>query len=331
MLVRSVFLLLVSLFFLQGCSQEPAVIVYKGQNYYGRNFTAREEKLAENKAPQKIFKQNKIEQKQDLKQLDSIVIKPGDSLYLIARKNKIPVRSIIEANSLKPPYILYPGDKLYVPKERNTHIVQNGENMSTIASSYGVSVNDLASTNNISNPDVISVGMVLVLPYGAEEIVAEDEQGGGASSKIRSLFSKTIGKVRDVASREDKKSNKDFIYPVRGRVILGFAEQKKSGAKNDGINIAADKGTEVKATAAGKIVYVGNALKGYGNLIIIKHKGNYLSAYAHSDEIYVTKNQNVKQDETIATVGSSGNVSRPQLYFGLRKGKKTLNPLNYLE
>ena len=100
--------------------------------------------------------------------------------------------------------------------------------------------------------------------------------------------------------------------------------------ENDGINIAAKKGTPIKSVSDGNIVYVGNALKGYGNLVIIKHQNNWLSAYAHNDEVYVTKNQQIKQGDIIATVGSSGDAEKSQLYFSLRKGRQAVNPKEYL-
>lgn len=353
MLSKKILFLLGALLLMCNCSQEPAVIVYKGQNFYGKNLEPQsilhssmnikdEKRLHQKRGKIKFIERKKKKlSKAKVKsvKLDSIRIKTGDSLYQIARDNKIPVRNIIEANSLKPPYTLYPGDKIYIPNSRNTHIVRKGENLSNIASNYGVSANDIISTNNITNPNVIGTGTILVLPYAAERVATDNDPSftKSAGSKIKNLFGKTLSKVRPEKAESNKVvgggslKGKRFIYPVKGKLILAFGAKKKNGAKNDGINIAVRKGTPVKSTAAGKVVYVGNALKGYGNLIIVKHKNNYLSAYAHNDEVYVTKNQSVKQAEVISTTGKTGNISDAQLYFGLRKGKKALNPIKYLE
>lgn len=380
MMFRKLFYLIFSLSLLISCSQEPARIVYKGQNFYDQknvpqsiialkverksdsnskaelnegNTEAKQKKSEEKKeekAKKKSFfsvfkakmpkfgsareesdtKQNK------LKNVDIIKVKPGDTLYQIARDNKTPVRNIIEANKLKPPYILYPGDDLYLPKEKNTHIVQKGETLSAIASNYNVSVNAVMSLNDISDPNKIGVGTILVLPYSADNSFSIGGVASATGKKVKNIFGSSVGFVKDKVTfkKKDKveiAAKKDFIYPVKGKIILDFSEKKENGAKNDGINIAAKKGSAVKASAAGKIVYVGNALKGYGNLIIIKHKNNFLTAYAHNEEVYVRKNQKVKQGEKIAAVGNTGNVNRSQLYFGLRKGKKPLNPKPYLE
>ncbi len=102
------------------------------------------------------------------------------------------------------------------------------------------------------------------------------------------------------------------------------------GLKNDGINISAPLGTSVKAGDKGTVAYAGNGLKGFGNLILIKHSDGYITAYAHNDKILVKKGQTVARGEKIATVGKTGGVSAPQLHFEVRAGKKAVNPRNYL-
>ena len=300
---------------LLSCSQEPAKIVYKGHNFYGKNI--KDDSIYQRPDKKKTPKVEVVEEAKETVVEDFINVKPGDSLFIIAKQNKIPLRNLIEANNLEPPYKLYPGDKLKIPSKRNTHVVRYGENISIIAHKYGISSNDVTSINNLSRPYIIRPGQILVLPYN---IVNSDSNTTKNKIEIKAdkNESKAVGKAKD-----------NFIYPVNGKIISKFGSVR-NGVKNDGVNISAKKGTAIKASAGGKVVYVGNALKGYGNLIVIKHDNNWLSAYAHNDEVYITKNQNIKQGEVISTVGLTGDVETPQLYFSLRKGRKAVDPKLYL-
>ena len=119
-------------------------------------------------------------------------------------------------------------------------------------------------------------------------------------------------------------SGTEFRWPARGRIIQGF------GNGNDGINIALPEGTPVKAVENGVVAYAGNELKGYGNLVLIRHDNGYVSAYANNGELKVKRGEQVKRGQTIATSGQSGNVSSPQLHFELRKGSTPVDPMPYL-
>jgi murein DD-endopeptidase MepM/ murein hydrolase activator NlpD len=120
-----------------------------------------------------------------------------------------------------------------------------------------------------------------------------------------------------------------FVWPVRGRILEGFGPGP-DGAHNDGINIAAPRGSPVQAVEGGVVAYAGNELRGYGNLILIKHPGGWISAYAHCDLILVRRGERVARGQVIARVGSTGNVSTPQLHFELRRGDKPVDPRAYL-
>jgi murein DD-endopeptidase MepM/ murein hydrolase activator NlpD len=120
-------------------------------------------------------------------------------------------------------------------------------------------------------------------------------------------------------------ANPEFRWPARGRIIQAF----KPGG-NDGINIALPEGTSVKAAESGIVAYAGNELKGYGNLILIRHPNGFVSAYANTSEIEVKRGDTVKRGQTIAKSGQSGNVSTPQLHFELRKGTTPVDPTQYL-
>ena len=120
-------------------------------------------------------------------------------------------------------------------------------------------------------------------------------------------------------------ANPEFRWPARGRIIQGF----KSGG-NDGINIAVPEGTSVKAAEGGTVAYAGSELKGYGNLVLIRHPNGFVSAYAHNGDIEVKRGDTVKRGQTIAKSGQSGNVASPQLHFELRKGSTPVDPTGYL-
>lgn len=116
-----------------------------------------------------------------------------------------------------------------------------------------------------------------------------------------------------------------FVMPVSGRIIAGFGSTG-GGQRNDGINIAAAEGTPIHAAADGVVTYAGNELKGYGNLILIKHGDSYVTAYAHADSIGVARGQRVAKGDVIGTVGETGDVRQPQLHFEIRRNMKPIDP-----
>jgi murein DD-endopeptidase MepM/ murein hydrolase activator NlpD len=118
----------------------------------------------------------------------------------------------------------------------------------------------------------------------------------------------------------------DFRWPARGRVIAGFG----ANGGNEGINIAVPEGTPVKATEAGTVFYAGSEVKGYGNLVLIRHDNGFTSAYAHNGSLSVKRGERVKRGQVIATSGQTGNVTSPQLHFEIRKGQTPVDPLAHL-
>jgi murein DD-endopeptidase MepM/ murein hydrolase activator NlpD len=120
-----------------------------------------------------------------------------------------------------------------------------------------------------------------------------------------------------------------FRWPVRGRIISSFGT-KANGEKNDGINFAVPEGTSVKAAEDGVVIYAGNELKSYGNLVLIRHKDGWVSAYAHNRAINVKRGEEIRRGQIIAEAGMSGSVTSPQVHFELRKGATPVNPLDHL-
>jgi murein DD-endopeptidase MepM/ murein hydrolase activator NlpD len=134
-----------------------------------------------------------------------------------------------------------------------------------------------------------------------------------------------IDDAADAASTDGK----SFRWPVRGRIISGFGS-KPNGERNDGINLAVPEGTSVKAVETGTVIYAGNELEGYGNLVLVRHADGWVSAYAHNKDLLVKRGEQVRRGQTVAHAGMSGSVSAPQVHFELRKGAKPVNPLDYL-
>ena len=120
-----------------------------------------------------------------------------------------------------------------------------------------------------------------------------------------------------------------FRWPVRGKVIAAYGA-KTNGKSNDGINLAVPEGTPVKAAEDGTVAYAGNELKGYGNLILIRHSNGYVTAYAHASELLVKRGDTIKRGQVIAKSGQSGEVGSPQLHFEIRKGSTPVDPLQFL-
>jgi len=121
-----------------------------------------------------------------------------------------------------------------------------------------------------------------------------------------------------------------FRWPVRGRIIAGYGA-KAGGKQNDGINVAVPEGTPIKAADDGVVTYAGNELKGYGNLVLIKHANGYVTAYAHASELLVKRGDAIKRGQIIAKSGQTGEVQSPQLHFEIRQGSTPVDPTEFLK
>ena len=252
----------------------------------------------------------------------TIKIYTGDSLYSISKREGVSIRSIIEVNNLEPPFILYEGKELIIPISK-MHIVQSGNTLWDIANCYKVSVIEIRGLNNLKVKDKIYKGKKLFIPINEKNrnLVCKD------TSK---LIVKVDKRKKKILNKKNIVSNKtDYLWPVKGKILSKYGLLAK-GLRNDGINISANKGDPVFASKDGKVVYAGNEIQAFGNLILIKHYDNKTTAYAHLDKIKVKKGQTVKKGEVIAALGSSGKVSKPQLHFELRDSNGPLNPLKYL-
>jgi murein DD-endopeptidase MepM/ murein hydrolase activator NlpD len=144
-------------------------------------------------------------------------------------------------------------------------------------------------------------------------------------SRTESAPVKPISVNRDVSDDSVRR----FRWPARGRIISDFGT-KPGGTRNEGINMALPEGADIKAVEDGTVIYSGNELKGYGNLVLVRHDDGWVSAYAHGSELLVKRGDSVSRGQTIAKAGSTGSVTQPQLHFELRRGNKPVDPMQYL-
>ena len=258
-----------------------------------------------------------------------VTVRKGDTLYALSRRHKVPVRSLISANRLRAPYSLAVGQKLTIPTSQY-HTVKKGDTGYSISRQYGVTVSSLMRVNGIRKPFRLSVGQRLNLPGGAKAGTATYASNTTTSRSKNSPVSRKPSVGRTVAiPSPPPRSKSGFIWPVKGKLASRFGP-REGGLHNDGINILAKPGSPVKAADAGVVVYASNALEGYGNLLLLKHSGGWVTAYAHNERLLVRPGQKIQRGQVVARVGSTGGVKVSQLHFEIRKGRKALDPLRHL-
>ena len=287
-----------------------------------------------------------------------ITVAAGDTLYSLAQLYGTTVDELIRENNLSAPYTLSVGQKLKVPVEKESMAVQTitvptrattttrvelqeitvaaGDTLYSLSRKYSVPVNDLAVMNNLSAPFTLSVGQKLKVPNlnnaPVRTKVAATNDSNTAPTVVASgkpkekISSDPTQKLPTISARSSSK----FSWPVQGKVLSAYGA-KGDGLFNDGINIAAARGTSVGAAENGVVAYAGNEVKGMGNLIIIQHSGGWMTVYAHLDSMSVRRGNKVSVGQKIGTVGETGKVDQPQLHFEIRKGTKAYNPASYLK
>lgn len=262
----------------------------------------------------------------------------GFCLVLVACSSGYAPVTDLSINQRRNVEIIRDGQSSNVPPP-GYYRVRRGDTLYSIAFRYGVDYRKLAQKNNISNRFTIFPGQLLAV---AADPVAKSTQSSAVAdkpsvvnrksnsaaeldkSKVASTLkqgSSSIPPKKPIVTRD---APVNWRWPTTGKVIAGF-----SGEANKGINLAGKKGDPVYAAAAGNVVYAGSGLHGYGNLVIINHNQEYLSAYAHNSKILIKENDNVKVGAKIAEIGNSGSVST-MLHFEIRKDGKPVNPLRYL-
>lgn len=247
----------------------------------------------------------------------SYTVRAGDTLSEIAQRCGVEMRDLASANSLRSPYTLRAGQTLSMPQPP-VHVVQRGENLYRIGLRYDIPYQQLASHNGLRAPYELEVGQTIRLPHGAS--VASSSSRPSASAPSRSSPSR---------SEPPAAGAPRFDWPVRGTILSGFG-RKPDGGRNDGINIETRPGAEVRASASGQVVYAGSELAGYGQLVLVRHSGGYVTAYAHNSRLLVREGDQVERGQVIAHAGSSGTVDSTQVHFEIRRGVNPEDPMRHL-
>lgn len=299
----------------------------------------------------------------------SVTARDGDTLARLARRVGVPVPALAIANDLDPGATLKPGQRLRVPAGR-VHEVKAGEAGERIARAYGVPWPALAAANGLARDAQVRTGQRLFVPgvtrvaeaaepdrpLTLEErarrfaVDIEDLLAAEAAPKRRPQEGRTrdatkppeparkgarepveenTAEVRPTPTRPAAASGL-FAWPVEGRQLLSGFGPKPGGRFNDGINVAATSGSPVRAAADGTIAYAGDAVAGFGNLVLIRHAGGWVTAYAHLDRILAGRGSRVRRGEIIGRAGDTGDVAEPQLHFQVRRDRKPVDPMTLL-
>jgi len=233
----------------------------------------------------------------------------GDTLYNVARRHQIPVSQLAAANGLAPDARLKVGSRLTVPAGGAVQAAVQPQPQPAPAAAP------------VMQPKPVTVAQV------QQPAIAAPVQKANLASAT------TTPKEADVASPVKSASAAGalptFRWPVRGRVIAGYGA-KTNGKQNDGINVAVPEGTPVKAAEDGVVAYAGSELKGYGNLVLIRHDNGYVTAYAHASELAVKRGDRITRGQVIGKAGQTGDVASPQLHFEIRKGSSPVDPMQFL-
>jgi murein DD-endopeptidase MepM/ murein hydrolase activator NlpD len=297
-------------------------------------------------------------------------LQPGQKLYLpqgyaANRSQPAPVQTA----SVQPPPASPPAD--LDAKYRGSYTMRQGDSLYGISRSYGVSVGELQQANGITDARGVKAGAVLRVPgdvpgqpmqqvavnppqtqpqYQQLPQSPQSYQSNGSSAQQPTIIngSTNNGQYTQVVTRNANgaatgaiappaqpqqsaaRANDKLRWPVSGRIITGFG-QRTDGTHNDGINLSVPLGTSVHAAEGGTVAYAGSELKGYGNLILLRHDNGWVTAYAHNDQLVVKRGDKVQRGQVIATAGRTGSVDQPQVHFELRQGSKPVDPVPFLE
>lgn len=260
------------------------------------------------------------------------VVQSGETLYSVSRRYNVDTRSLALLNGLGRPWAVWPGDELLLPPlARDQARDQVREPVKPVVAPVAVATpppatptlkppQPKAATPDVAGPINLAGAGAASVPKAPPKVVPTPPPMPAAKPAPPPVTAK---------STPSGAAGREFIWPVSGRVLKGFGPGA-DGQRNDGVNISGTKGANVLSAAGGEVVYAGSELAGFGNLVLIRHPGGWVTAYAHADTMLVQEGDLVKQGQAIATVGSTGNAGSPQVHFELRKGKEPVDPSVHL-
>jgi murein DD-endopeptidase MepM/ murein hydrolase activator NlpD len=265
-------------------------------------------------------------------------VQKGDTPHDIAEKLGVDEKALIERNNLHPNNVRI-GQVLVIPGKGSKPAVAAKETSQPAS-------NATPNVRVVETTTILAPGSTSLTEEKAQEAAAADDKSGSksdntadkkqgeqapeiaASPEITGEGNSRVAS-NDQLPAPDPMSGNSFRWPVKGRVIADFGA-RPDGGHNDGIDVAVPQGTSVKAAENGVVAYAGNELKGYGNLVLVRHANSWVSAYANNEEILVKRGDKVRRGQVIAKAGATGAVSQPQVHFELRKGSRPVDPTKYM-
>ncbi len=270
--------------------------------------------------------------------------------YKLALGQRLAIPGAYPAAPAPQPIATSPAPAQPVPTQA-AHVVESGDTVYSIARRYQVDMADLVRLNGISASYNISPGQRLLLPGQALAVAgllaatgtklssaaaapAAQPTAQATPAAWTQTYQATVAmvpppEITGPIPNPPPRAGSKFLWPVEGKLLTGYGP-KNDGLHNDGINIAAPRGSPVRAADNGVVAYVGNELRGFGNLLLIKHADGWMTAYAHNEAILVGRGARVSRGQTVARVGDSGNVVTPQLHFEVRRGTRAVDPTKQL-
>ena len=304
----------------------------------------------------------------DLNGLKTPSLKPGQQLRLPSNARRPIART--ETAAAPVVTTLPPKASVSTPAPAGTvaetvggYVVKSGDTLYGIAHTHNTTTVELQRLNANVDARKMKPGMTLKIPGGGSNSVAAATQSaplaapvvtstapvGAANVRIMNPPPSAVAPVVEASAVAPAKvaglgpvavpssggtaavvGNGKFLWPARGTTLAGFGK-RPDGAHNDGINIAVAAGSDIKAADAGTVAYAGSEIKAYGNLILLRHEGGWVTAYAHADQILVKRGDTIQRGQVIAKAGATGSVDQPQVHFELRQGSKPIDPAPHME
>lgn len=257
-------------------------------------------------------------------------VRPGETVYGISRQYNVAMSNLVRANDIRSPYTIKVGQKLSIPGTSSPAAP-------VLARAPATPPPPAPTSRPAAPPQTAS------LPPAAEPIppaapsttpaappAAVEKPTFGPGDKIYPAAKpppppRLVGPI----PLPPPMTGGGFLWPVQGRIVSSYGD-KGNGLHNDGINIAAPRGSPIRAAESGVVAYAGDGLQGFGNIVLIKHADGYVTAYAHADALLVSRGQLIQRGQAIARVGSTGTVDTPQVHFQIRKGREAIDPRRLL-